>query len=72
MEKNTTDKLFLTAKDVSEIMSVSQSMAYRLIRTLNSELKASGYLTVCGKVSRKYFEQRVFVESSSEVTHARI
>lgn len=54
------NKLFLTAKDVSEIMSVSQSMAYRIIRTLNSELKANGYLTVCGKVSRKYFEQKMF------------
>lgn len=45
------NKLFLTAKDVSEIMSVSQSMAYRIIRTLNSELKANGYLTVCCRTS---------------------
>lgn len=52
-------KNFLSATDVSEYMEISVSMAYKIIRRLNNELKAQGYLTVAGKVNRRYFEQKV-------------
>lgn len=57
-------KEFLNAKDVSNILSVSISMAYRIISTLNSELNKDGYLTVHGKVSRRYFESKLFCSLS--------
>lgn len=50
---------FLKAADVAEIIGISESTAYRLIRTMNQELKKQGFLTVAGKVSKKYFEQKV-------------
>ncbi|MCR5095905.1 MAG: hypothetical protein K6A70_04120 [Erysipelotrichaceae bacterium] len=56
----TTNKNFLTAADVSEYMGISVPMAYKIIRTLNDELRAQGYIVVCGKISRKYFEQKVY------------
>lgn len=56
----TSDKKFLNASDVSEYMSVSIPMAYKIIRRLNDELNAQGYLTVSGKISRQYFEQKVY------------
>lgn len=54
------NKRFLNAHDVAEYMDVSVGMAYKIIRRLNDELKSQGYLTVAGKVSRIYFEQKVF------------
>lgn len=56
----TNDKKFLNAADVSEYMSISIPMAYKIIRKLNDELNAQGYLTISGKISRQYFEQKVY------------
>jgi hypothetical protein len=56
----TNDKKFLNVADVSEYMSISIPMAYKIIRRLNDELNAQGYLTISGKISRQYFEQKVY------------
>ena len=53
-------KRFLNANDVSEYMGISMPMAYKIIRSLNEELKAQGYITIAGKVSRAYFERKVY------------
>lgn len=53
-------KNYLTASDVSEYMGISIPMAYKIIRKLNDELKSNGYITISGKVSRAYFEQKTF------------
>ena len=37
--------LFVTAQDVSEIMGVSLSVAYKLVASLNKELKEKGFYT---------------------------
>ncbi|SHI40556.1 helix-turn-helix domain-containing protein [Lutispora thermophila] len=50
---------FLTAEDVAELLGVSLSTAYRIIKRLNDELKAQGFITVAGKISKRYFEQKV-------------
>ena len=54
-----TGKNFLNAADVSEYMDISIPMAYKIIRKLNDELKAHGYIAVAGKINRLYFEQKV-------------
>ncbi|HCD09415.1 MAG TPA: transcriptional regulator [Thermoanaerobacter sp.] len=55
--KKTTN--FLTAEEVAEILGVSLSTAYRIIKRLNEELKAQGFITVAGKISKRYFEQKI-------------
>lgn len=55
----TTNKNFLNAADVSEYMGISIPMAYKIIRKLNDELKAQGFITVSGKINRRYFEAKV-------------
>lgn len=51
---------FLDAAEVAEAMDVSRSTAYRLIKKLNDELSKRGYITVAGKVSKKYFAERIY------------
>lgn len=43
-----------------EILGISKSVAYKLMRQINSELEKRGYIVSRGKVSRKYFEERIY------------
>ncbi len=54
------EKNFLTAADVATFMEISIPMAYKIIRRLNDELKKKGFITVAGKISRIYFEEKVY------------
>ena len=40
---------FITAEEVQQILSVSRSKSYQIIRDLNKELKSMGYHTISGK-----------------------
>lgn len=52
--------LFMRAEEVCELMEVSPSFAYKVIKDLNKELSDKGYMVVNGKVSRKYFYERYY------------
>ena len=54
------EKRFMQAEDVAEELSVSVSYAYKIIRQLNAELKEKGFITISGRVSREYFNKRVY------------
>lgn len=53
-------KQVYTAKDLTELLGVSESKAYQYIRIMNSELDKAGYLTVRGKVPVVYVHERFF------------
>lgn len=53
-------KRFLNAADVAQYMGISVPMAYKIIRRLNDELVAAGYIIVSGRVSRSYFEKKIY------------
>ena len=54
------NKRFLTAQDVMEMLDVSLSYAYKLIRRLNAELESEGFVTIKGRVSTQYFMERIY------------
>lgn len=54
------NKRFLTAQDVMEMLDVSLSYAYKLIRRLNAELESKGFVTIKGRVSTQYFMERIY------------
>ena len=51
---------FITAADVAEIMGVSRSKAYQIVRDMNRELKGMGYITVSGKCPVQYFQKKFY------------
>ena len=57
---------FLEVGDVMQILGISRSAAYKLMRQINSELEKKGYIVIRGKVSRKYFEERIYGMSDAE------
>ena len=50
----------ITAAELAEIMGISRSKSYQLVREMNRELKAQGYLTVAGKCPAQYFKQKFY------------
>ena len=53
-------KIFYDADDIAEILAVSKPTAYRIIKKLNSELIEKGYITVSGRVPKKYFDEKMY------------
>lgn len=51
---------FIRADDVVQELNVSKPYAYKLIRKLNEELKAKGFITIAGRVNRQYFYERLY------------
>lgn len=51
---------FLRVAEVAEILGVSQSHAYKIMRQLNKELEAKGKIVTAGRVSRRYLEERMY------------
>ena len=41
-------------------MEISVPYAYKIIKQLNEELEAKGYITITGRVNREYFNERVY------------
>ena len=54
------DNKFMRVEEVAEVLEVSTSFAYKVIRQLNNELKAKGYITIAGRINREYFYERVY------------
>lgn len=54
------EKQFYTAQDLKNLLMVSESKAYGLIRQMNDELQDQGFLTVRGRIPVAYVEKRFF------------
>ena len=54
------DKTFIRADDIAKDLDVSIPYAYKLIRQMNAELKAKGFMTVAGRVSRQFYEEKFY------------
>lgn len=55
------EKKFLTAREVANIIGISETTAYRLIKQMNSDLEKKGKIIVPGKISKRYFEEQVYL-----------
>ena len=64
MEIQRIEKMFYDAKDISGLLNVSKSSAYRIIKQLNTELDDKGYITIRGKVNKQYFERKLYYVES--------
>lgn len=50
----------MTVDDVAQELGVSKQKGYHIIRQLNEELAAAGYMTVQAKVPRAYWSERFY------------
>ena len=59
---------FMRVDEVVEILDVSPSYAYKVIRQLNDELKKQGFITIAGRVNRDYFYERLYQARKEEIS----
>ena len=57
---NVAKELFVRAEEVSQELGISKPYAYKLVREMNEELRQKGFLTIPGRVSRRYFEEKFY------------
>ena len=56
---------FIRVDEVAKELDVSKP--YKLIRQLNEELKAKGFITIAGRVNRQYFNERLYGAERNDV-----
>ena len=52
------EQSFMRDDEVAKELGVSKSYAYKIVQKLNRELKEKGYLSISGRVNRKYFQEK--------------
>ena len=60
------ERKFIRADEVAKELDVSVPYAYKIIRQLNDELKAKGFITIAGRVNRQYFNERLYGAERNE------
>lgn len=60
---------FIRVDEVAKELDVSKPYAYKIIRQLNEELKAKGFITIAGRVNRQYFNERLYGAEMSISKH---
>ena len=51
---------FMRVDDVVKELGVSKPYAYKLVQRLNEELRRKNYITISGRISRRYFHERIY------------
>ncbi len=59
----------MTANDVAQALGISKSHAYKIVRELNDELEAKGFIVVAGKIPRAFWDKK-FYNVNSELKMA--
>ena len=59
-------ELFVKVEEIAEELGVSKPYAYKLVREMNEELKKKGFLSIAGRVSRRYFEEKCYGLKNSQ------
>jgi sugar-specific transcriptional regulator TrmB len=52
--------VLMNAKEISEELGISKTLAYEIMQKLNKELEAKGYFVIKGKVSRRYLSEQIY------------
>ena len=53
---------FMKVEDVAMELDISRSFAYKVMQKLNAELREKGFLTIAGRVNRKYFMEKFYYD----------
>lgn len=54
------NELFITAEEIAKELGMSKAYAYKLMQIFNKELQGKGYMTIRGRISKAYFEERFY------------
>mgnify|MGYP000067285197 CR=1 FL=1 len=52
--------IYYTAQEVADLLGVAKGHAYKIIKALNEELAKKRYITVSGKIPKKFFAEKYY------------
>ncbi|MCM1500485.1 MAG: helix-turn-helix domain-containing protein [Clostridium sp.] len=52
--------LYFTAGEIEQMLGVSRAKAYKLVKDMNGELAAKGYIVIAGKIPKKFFAEKYY------------
>jgi len=55
---------YYSVTDVMQLFGIKQSKAYAIIKMCNSELQKKGYITVSGRVPKRYLNERMYANET--------
>ena len=64
--------LFIRVDELVKELQISKPYAYKLMREMNAELEKQGYMTISGRVSRQYFEEKFYGMRDGVIELARV
>ena len=50
---------FMRVDDVAKELGISKSYAYKIVQKLNAELREKSFITISGRVNRRYFMEKL-------------
>lgn len=53
-------RYMMSIEDIAKELSCSKSHAYKLVKSLNQELAAQGYITMAGRIPRAYWAKKMY------------
>ena len=53
-------RYMMSADDIAKELNCSRSHAYKLVKSLNQELAAQGYIAMAGCIPRAYWTKKMF------------
>ena len=65
--------LYYTAMDVARLLGISRAQSYKIVKDLNSELEKKGFITIAGRIPKKYLAEHYYgldIEKAEEVLEA--
>ena len=54
------EQMFMRVDEVAKELGISKPYAYKIIRTMNEELKKTGCITIAGRIDRKFFYEKFY------------
>lgn len=60
-------KYMLTAQEIAEQLGVSEGHAYKIVKKLNRELDANGFVIVAGKIPKAFWEKKFYCDSTEKM-----
>lgn len=52
--------LYYTAIEIADLLGVSRGHAYKIVKQLNAELAQKGYITIAGRIPKKFFVEHYY------------
>lgn len=58
--------IFMRVDEVAEVLGISKTYAYKVIQQMNKKLAKTGYITISGRIDRKFFYEQFYGTSESQ------